>query len=134
MTMAGTRLSVARRQAALPSGYAAARSANTSGCELARLVRAALRRSQIGELRVAPQEGELRCPGRAVAVLREDDLRDALLVGLLAEVVLVAVDEEDEVRVLLEASGLAEVGEDRSLVVPLLDGTRELREGEDRDL
>ncbi len=67
-------------------------------------------------------------------MLGEDHLRHALLVGLLAEVVLVAVDEEDEVGILLEAARLAEIGEDRPLVVSLLDRTRELREREDRDV
>ena len=46
---------------------------------------------------------ELDRVGRAVAVLGEDDLGDPLLLGLLAVVVLVAVDEEDEVRVLFDA-------------------------------
>ena len=69
--------------------------------------------------------------GGPVAVLAEDQLGDTLLVGLLV-VVLVAVDEEDEVGVLLDRAGLAQVGEDRPLVLALLDGARELREREDR--
>ena len=47
-------------------------------------------------------------------------------------VVLVAVDEHHEVGVLLERPGLAEVGEDRPLVVALLDRARELRQRQDR--
>ena len=63
----------------------------------------------------------LTASGRSVAVLGEDDLGEPLLVGLLAVVVLVAVDEDDEIRVLLDRAGLAQVGEDRPLVVTLLD-------------
>ena len=63
----------------------------------------------------------------------EVHLGQALLVGLRV-VVVVAVDEEDEVGVLLEAAGLAEIREDRPLVVALLDGARQLREREDRHL
>ncbi len=81
---------------------------------------------QVGELRVALQERELDRVGRAVAVLGEDHLGQALLVGLLRVVVLVAVDEHDQVGVLLDRAGLAQVGEDRPLVVPLLDGAGEL--------
>src|SRR6516165_12319611 len=83
-------------------------------------LRTELRRCEIGELRVPAQERQLRHAGRTVAVLGEDDLCDSLLVGLLAEVVLVAVDEEDEVGVLLQAAALSQVGEDRTLVVALL--------------
>ena len=65
-------------------------------------------------------------------MLGEDHLGETLRVGLLAVVVLVAVDEEDEVGVLLDRAGLAEVGEDRALVLALLDGARELGERDDR--
>ena len=41
-------------------------------------------RRQIGELRVPLQEAELDGAGRAVAVLGEDQLGDALRLGLLA--------------------------------------------------
>jgi hypothetical protein len=57
---------------------------------------------QIRELRVAPQKAQLDRVGRPVAVLREDQLRQALLIRLLAVVVVVAVDEQDEVGVLLD--------------------------------
>src|SRR5215510_3659977 len=87
---------------------------------------------QVGEARVALLERELLEAGRPVAVLREDDLRDAGRLGLLRVVVLVAVDEADEVGVLLDRARLAQVGEDRALVVALLDRTRELRQRDDR--
>src|SRR6187551_1871782 len=87
-----------------------------------------LRSRQIRELRVALEERELDAVGRAVAVLGHVHLGDPLLVGLVV-VVLVAVDEHHEVGVLLDRTGLAQVGEDRALVVALLDGPRELRHG-----
>ena len=61
-------------------------------------------------------------------MLGANDLGEALLLGLLV-VVLVAVDEEDQVRVLLDGARLAEVGEDRTLVVPLLDRAGKLATG-----
>src|SRR5439155_7156348 len=88
-------------------------------------------RSQIREFRVALQEREPLDAGRSVAVLGEDDLGEALLVGLLV-VVLVAVDEHNEVGVLLDRSGFSQVGEDRPLVVTLLDGAGKLRHRQDR--
>src|SRR3546814_9590672 len=53
---------------------------------------------------------------------------------LALNVILVAVDEHDDVGVLLDRAGLAQVGELRALVLALLDGARELREGEDRHI
>src|SRR5439155_1813859 len=58
------------------------------------------RRGEFGELSEALQERELDHARRPVAVLREVDLGQPLLVGLLV-VVLVAVDEHDEIGVLL---------------------------------
>ena len=88
--------------------------------------------AQVGELRVPLEERQLDRAGRPVAVLGEDQLGDALRVRLLAVVVLVAVDEHHEVGVLLDRARLAEVGEHRPLVVALLDGAGELRQGDDR--
>ena len=56
-------------------------------------------------------------------MLREDHLGEPLRLGLLAVVVLVAVDEGDEVGVLLDRARLAQVGEDRALVRAALDRT-----------
>src|SRR4051794_8222467 len=92
-----------------------------------------LRRREIRELRVALEERELHRVGRAVPVLGEDHLGEALAVRLLV-VVLVPVDEGDEIGVLLDRSGLAQVGEDRPLVRALLDRARELRQRDDRDV
>src|SRR2546423_9458442 len=77
---------------------------------------------QVCELRVPLLERELFGARRSVAVLGEDELRDARRVGLLGVVVLVAIHEHHEVGVLLDRAGLSQVGEDRALVVALLDG------------
>ena len=69
----------------------------------------------------------------AVAVLGDDHVGDPLALGLLV-VVLVAVDEHDEVGVLLDRARLAQVGEHRALVRALLDAAVELRERDDRAL
>ena len=70
--------------------------------------------------------GPLRCFARITSARP--------LVGALVVVVLVAVDEGDEVGVLLDATRLAQVGEDRPLVLALLDRARELRHGDDRQV
>src|SRR5687768_6186995 len=70
-------------------------------------------------------EAELDAAGRPVPVLGDDDLRDALGVGALREVRvllcpllgrdvhLLAAQEHDDVGVLLDGAGVAEVGEHR---------------------
>ena len=76
----------------------------------------------VRELGVVLQEDQADRPDRPVAVLGEDQLRPTGILGVLLVVVLVAVEEADEVRVLLDCSRLAEVGEDGPLVGPLLGG------------
>src|SRR5258706_13841238 len=61
---------------------------------------------EVRELREASQEAELDHPDRPVAVLAQDQFCNAQLVRLLSRVVLVAVDEEDEIRVLLDRAGV----------------------------
>src|SRR2546423_6656108 len=59
-------------------------------------------------------ERELHDPGRTVALLGDDQLGDALRIGgrlALVGVHVLAVDEDDDVGVLLEGAGLSEVGE-----------------------
>src|SRR3954468_15553949 len=70
---------------------------------------------QAQEARVLALEGERHVPEAAVAVLGDDEVGLARAVGVLV-VVLVAVDEHDEVGVLLDLAGLAQVGEHRALV------------------
>ena len=85
------------------------------------------------EARVLGLEGELDVAQGAVAVLGDEELRLARVLGLLLRVVLVAEDEHDEVGVLLEAAGLAQVGEQRLLVAAaLLDAAVELRQRDHR--
>src|SRR5262249_25639210 len=84
---------------------------------------------EILEARVLPEESELDRSDRPVALLADDDLRHALVRSLLV-VYLVAVDEQDHVRVLLDRTRLAQVRHDRALVRPLLQAAVELRERE----
>src|SRR5689334_5026295 len=77
-------------------------------------------------------EGQWDVAQAAVSVLGDDQLRLARPVGRLREVVLVAVDEHDEVGVLLEVARLPQVGEHRALVGPRLDAARELAERDHR--
>src|SRR3954467_204751 len=93
-----------------------------------------LRRAlQAQEAGVLALEGEGHVAQAAVAVLGDDQVGLTRAVGVLV-VVLVAVDEHDEVGVLLDLAGLAQVGEHRALVGPRLDAARELRQRDDRDL
>src|SRR2546421_12060457 len=80
---------------------------------------------QVRELRVPLEERELDRVGRPVPVLGQDHLSQALLIRFLV-VVLVAVDEHDEVGILLYRTAFTQIGKDRPLVVALLDRTREL--------
>src|SRR5688572_28072100 len=86
---------------------------------------------QVVEAGVASLEPRLHRVDGAVAVLADDDLRDVLLLGLLV-VDLFAVDEDDEVGVLLDGARLAEVRQLWSLVLAVLQAAVELRQGDDR--
>jgi len=48
------------------------------------------------------KEGQLDHPGRAVALLGDNDLGLALLLGVARIVDFIAIDEEDHVRILLD--------------------------------
>src|SRR5882672_4288636 len=86
------------------------------------IVSVAGRRSRVVlETRVLSQEGELYGADGSVTLLADDDLGDAL-VGRILVVDLVAVDEEDHVRVLLDGPGFAQVRHHRALVRALLEG------------
>src|SRR3954462_12890949 len=85
------------------------------------------------EARVLALEGQRDVAKAAVAVLGDDEVGLARAVGVLV-VVLVAVDEHDEVGVLLDLAGLTQVGEHRALVGARLDATRQLRQRDDGDL
>jgi hypothetical protein len=66
-------------------------------------------------------------------VFADDDFGLALVRRVFV-VDLVAVDEQDHVGILLDGAGLAQVGHDRALVGPLLEGAVELGQGDDRDV
>src|SRR6266571_3958320 len=94
--------------------------------ESERLEHAGLR--VILEAGVFPEEGQLDRADGAVALLENDDFGHAFF-GRVRRIDLFAVDREDEVGVLLDRTGLAQVRHDRALRAgALLDRARELRE------
>src|SRR5215831_13332252 len=70
-----------------------------------------------GELR---DERDLHLAGRAVALFADDDVRHAVAVLGLEAVAFGPVEEEDDVRVLLERARLAKVGQLGLLALPRL--------------
>src|SRR6266550_580601 len=89
------------------------------------------------EARVGLVEVEIHESRRTVALLADNDLgaaleRVAVLVGR-PFVHLLAVDEHDQICILLDRAGLAKVRELRPLVLSgtLLRGARKLRQGDD---
>src|SRR5439155_21195219 len=60
-------------------------------------------------------EGEVDASGGAVSLLADDELRLAVHLRRVALIDLGAIDEEDDVRVLLDRSRFAEVGEHGAL-------------------
>src|SRR5664280_2495030 len=79
-------------------------------------------------------EGQLDASGWAVSLLSDDDLGLTLHVFVVAVVVLLAVDECDDVGVLLDGAGLAQVAEQGLLVAgALLAAAGELAEREHGD-
>src|SRR4029079_4355777 len=81
---------------------------------------------EVLELRELAEEREPELPNRAVALLADDDVSDALA-RRIAVVDFLAVDEHDQVRVLLDGSRLAQIRHHGLLVVALLDAAVELR-------
>ncbi len=80
---------------------------------------------------------------RQVAVIGDDDLRDTLRIVLsrmdelqivLWDVHRMAIDEGDDVRVLLNAAAIAQVAQHRHMRRTLLRRARELRAGDDGDI
>ena len=69
---------------------------------------------EVGEARELLEEGERNRPDRTVAVLGDDEVRLTGPLGVLLVVVLVAVDERDDVGVLLDRARLAKVRQDRA--------------------
>src|SRR3954470_16854715 len=77
----------------------------------------------IGELRIARQERENHVADRPVAVLGDEDVRLARTLRFALRVVLVAVDEHDEVGVLLDLPRFTQIGEHRLGRIARLDRT-----------
>src|SRR6267378_2652281 len=99
---------------------------NAAGAGARGLVRARLR--VVFEARVFPEEGQLDRADRAVALLENDDFGHALF-RRVRRIDLFAVDREDQVGVLLDRAGLAQVRHDRALRAgALLDRAGKLRE------
>src|SRR5215468_437827 len=132
----------------------AARSAEASAAAMGQLFLA----REIGELRHLALEVERHGADRAVALFGDEDVGDVVdlravllpalhplvefldslvrpLLGLGALViVLLAIDEHDDVGILLDRAGFAQIGELWPLVLALLDRARELRERQDRNV
>src|SRR5699024_10101698 len=129
-TVAGVMAATGQIRADMPSacradardGPGSARRAGGSAAEAAGA-------GHVLEPRVVALEGDRDGLGGAVSVLGHDEVRLAGARGFLLVVVL-AVDEEDDVRVLLDRTGFAQVAHHRGLVGALLAATVQLR---DRD-
>ena len=72
------------------------------------------------------QEREIDLADGTVALLADDDFSLPLVLALLV-VDLVAIDEQDQVRILLDRAGLTQVGHHRALVLTILEAPVELR-------
>src|SRR2546421_2570094 len=75
---------------------------------------------EVGEAGEATEEGEVDAPDRAVPLLADDHFRSALRLLLVGRVHLFAIDEEDQVGVLLDGARLAQARHHRPSVVSLL--------------
>src|SRR5439155_8454184 len=80
------------------------------------------------EAGVLLQEGQLDLADGAVPLLGDVDLGDALLLGVVRVVVLVAVEEADHVRVLLDRAGFTKIRQARHGRRAVLDLAVQLRE------
>src|SRR5690349_19067967 len=89
---------------------------------------------EVGEAREATEEREVDLADRPVSLLADDHLGAALRLFLIRKVHLVAINEKDDVGVLLDRARLAQVRHHRPAVVALLDRARELRQSDNRDL
>ena len=80
-------------------------------------------------------EEEVDATGRALAVLFDEKLSDicVLIIVVVLMVIIRAVDKHDDIGILLDRAGIAEVGKNRLWVVAAGYITRELGEGDDWD-
>src|ERR1700675_326714 len=83
-------------------------------------------RRVIFELGVLTQEGELHIAGRTVALLGDDDIGDAFARGVRL-VNFFAINEQNQVAILLNAARFAKIRHHGLLLDPLFDAAIELR-------
>src|ERR1700722_3448271 len=88
---------------------------------------------KILEFRVLPEEGQLDRSCWAVTLLADNDFGLTFVVRI-GVVVLVAIDEKNEVGILLNGAGFAQVGPRRALVGTLFQRTVELRKRDHGDV
>src|SRR5262249_29901780 len=81
-------------------------------------------------------EGDLHDACRTVALLADNEFGDALRINrrVLVSILLFAVDENHDIRVLFKGTRFPEVGELRPMVGARFRRTTELREYDDRDV
>src|SRR5919109_3396678 len=79
------------------------------------------------------EERQVNLAGWTVTLFPDDDFGDALILGFPV-IDLLAVDEYDEVRILLDSSGFTQVRQLRYPITPLLHGPAELGERDHWDL
>src|SRR5690554_4500451 len=96
-------------------------------CSLAETVTIAVGR-QVLEAGIATNEGHMDRADGAVTLLADDQLGQALIVGVVGIIDLVAIDEGYHVRVLLDGARFTKVRHHRSFVGTLLEGAVELGE------
>src|SRR5450631_2270933 len=85
------------------------------------------------ELRVLAEERQLHIAGGAIALLRDDDVCDALARGVRV-IDLFAIDQQNDVSILFNRARFTQIRHHRLLLDALLDAAVELRERDDRHL
>ena len=88
-------------------------------------LRVGFRSKGVRESRVLAVKGQSDGSGRTIAVFSDDDLGQSGVRRVLV-VVVVPIQEQDDVRVLLDGARFSEIGHDRSLVGALLKAAIEL--------
>jgi len=84
-------------------------------------------------IRELAEERQTEFPHRAVTLFRDDDVRNAFARRVLL-VDLFAIDQQDQIRVLLQRARFAKVRHHGALVLPLLDAAVELRQRDHWDV
>src|SRR5580704_6946961 len=91
--------------------------------------------AEVAEACYSGLELQLYCAGRTMALFADDKLGFSVRLGnLLFEIIFLAEYEHHHVGVLLDRARLAQIGKLRPLVVAVLDLSRQLGQGQDRDV